>query len=299
MLVAVSGAGTDSSDANTALFPGGVHFGDMMGASMDVLGNWDRIKQLPRKTDADVIQNKGFAPLGLVGVSTHGAVKNNKFVDGKHANEARAFTAVKCIISEDWGLNIALGSQIMLIQYLVRVYNLAFKENPYNKEWLSAKATSVLPEGLGALQIATVLSEITDLTGIKHSSALFRAGKMECNAGSNRELPSTDSIQVTSVANKRFVSESGNPNVWRLQLHPRPVTREDLEAIPKVDHTKFHYETACDGVPVTRIPTRIAANHASHALVLSCFSSFPCSNALMLLIFPRSSALTLPMLPTL
>jgi hypothetical protein len=60
-------------------------------------------------------------------------VKNNRISGGKLVNEALAFTALECIVSEDWGLNIAIGLQVLLIQYLPLVYILALDKDRYSK----------------------------------------------------------------------------------------------------------------------------------------------------------------------
>ena len=44
---------------------------------------------------------------------------------GAHSNESHEYTIFKAIVSDVWGIGLALGNMALLLQFLVALWNLA------------------------------------------------------------------------------------------------------------------------------------------------------------------------------
>jgi hypothetical protein len=193
-------------------------------------------------------------PLGLVSVTAHCAEKNSRNIEGKHSNEAHPFTELKCIVSEDLGLKVPLGSQVLLLHYLVLVYNLAFDEDLYSRSFVNKAFQTV--------DVSQLLTNTMELIGFKTSRSVVCAGHL--TIGGSLKLPQVDRIDVIALPNKHADTSGGLRTVFKLELNHRALTKQDVDAVNRAnqDVMAFNYETAFDGSQVARVPARIRGRSA-------------------------------------
>jgi hypothetical protein len=145
------------------------------------------------------------------------------------------------VVSEDWGLTSSLGLQVLLLHYLVLVYNLAFDDDRYSK---SSVATS-----LAGINTRKVLADAMNLVDLRTAHAIIRPGCMDMAMGQASEKKQFKKIELISVdlVPTFFMLRMASLQTHKLSLCTRAVLKGDLESDKRLNASNFMFANDIDG----------------------------------------------------